>query len=123
MPDLAFLPDREFSAQPSYSISERHFIVSNLRKLTAEIARSNGRRVSSQRLAGIIDDVFNEFPGWMTIRNPFFVSVHGDRIDPKTLRNLLTCEMRLNLMDIKVGSIRLIDVFLQIVAASPPKWL
>ena len=77
------------------------------------LERSNGRKVSPQRLSELLDQEFDEFSETIEVEDPYFKTIWEERgLDPKTIKNLLTCEFKLNLLDIHERSFRMLDAFL-----------
>lgn len=107
-----------------YSHRERRRIVIAYREWVEALERSNNRTLSAQRLSELLDQEFDEFSETMNTAEPLFKTIWEERgLDPKTIRNLLTCELKLNLLDIHERSFRMLDAFLQIVAQNPPEYL
>lgn len=104
-----------------YTHRQRERVVTAYRGWVALLEHSNGRKVSPQWLSELLDQEFDEFSETMEVEDPHFKTVWEERgLDPKTIKNLLTCELKLNLLDIHERSFRMLDAFLQIVARNPP---
>lgn len=107
----------------SYSYRQRHKVLSLFREWVQALERSNGA-ISHKRLSKLLDDEFNEFSDTMNVSDPWFKTVWEERgLDPKTIKNLLECDLKLNLLDIHDRSFRMLDAFLQIVTQNPPFYL
>lgn len=75
-------------------------------------------------MSELLDEEFNEFGETMNVQDVRFKTIWEEqRLDPKTIRNLLTCDLKINLLDIHERSFRMIDAFLQIVDQNPPQYL
>lgn len=107
-----------------YSSRARYEIVTAFREWVSALERSNNRAISPQRLSELLDQEFDEFSDTMAVEDPWFKTIWAERgLDPKTIKNLLTCELKLNLLDIHERSFRMLDAFLQIVTKNPPPYL
>jgi hypothetical protein len=107
-----------------YTHRQRQRVVTAYREWVQRLEHSNGRKVSPQRLSELLDQEFDEFSETMEVENPHFKTIWEERgLDPKTIKNLLTCELKLNLLDIHERSFRMLDAFLQIVTKNPPPYL
>jgi hypothetical protein len=114
--------DHVFQAREKYSISDRIDLLERYRHIVLRL-KQGGARVSPQALSELIDDVFNTFSGWTSIDDPWFVETFKRRPDTHTIRKLLWCDLDLEVQKLQAGSVRVIDVFLQIITHAPPKYL
>jgi hypothetical protein len=111
-----------FRAREKYAISERIALLERYRDIVLRL-KQRGARVSPQAVSELIDDVFNTFSGWTLIHDPWFVDTFKRRPDAHTIRKLLCCDLDLEVQKLQAGSVRVIDVFLQIITHDPPKYL
>ncbi len=109
-----------FRAREKYAPSQRIALLERYHAVVLRL-KNRGARVSPQALSEQIDDVFNTFSGWTTIHDPWFACTSKDRLDAHTLRKMLRCDPELEYQRFQAASLRVIDVFLQIVTHDPPR--
>ena len=119
MADSASRP-HSYRAQKKYLPSERIVLLERYRYVVQRM-KERGARVSPQALSDRIDDVFNTFSDWTSINDPWFIATSRDRLDPHTIRKMLSCDVELEHEHFQTGSLRVIDVFLQIITHDPPR--
>jgi len=119
MADSASRP-HSYRAQKKYAPSERIALLERYRYIVQRL-KQRGARVSPQALSEQIDDVFITFSAWTSIHDPWFIQTFKDRLDPHTIRKMLRCDLDLEYHHFQASSVRVIDVFLQIVTHDPPR--
>lgn len=109
-----------YRAKKKYAPSERIALLESYRDIVLR-QKLRGARVSPQALSEQIDDVFNTFSAWTLIHDPWFIETSKDRLDAHTIRKMLRCDPELEYQHFQAASLRVIDVFLQIVTHDPPR--
>lgn len=114
---------RSISLRERYTYRARRAVLESFRAWFATLERSNAQKISMQRLSQLIEDEFYEFSDTMNVDDPFFKTVWEEcALDPKTLKNALACQLKLNLLDIHERTFRVLDAFAQVIALNPPSY-
>lgn len=109
-----------YRAKKNYAPSERIALLERYRDIVLR-QKLRGARVSPQALSVQIDDVFNTFSGWTSVQDPWFIYTSKDGLDAHTIRKMLRCDPELEYQHFQASSLRVIDVFMQIVINDPPR--
>lgn len=80
--------------QREYHTSTRIDILKAFRHWRCETERLLEDDLSSADIDRMIDEAFSRYHDWMSDKHsPNFKAVFNDRLDPKTIKALLTCEL------------------------------
>lgn len=110
-----------FSVRASYHPGERKQVILDLRRWHKHAEQSLGEALSASTVEKMIDEAFSRYHDWLSDKHsPNFKTIFNDRLDPKTIRRLLTCELSFRqLRRFHDSTIRLVDGFLQVMRHDP----
>jgi hypothetical protein len=108
-----------------YYPAERLAVIRAFRLWRAEAEIVVGESLSAFAIERMIDEAFMRYHDWLSEKNSAnFKTLFIDRLDQKTIRSLLTCELSFRrLRRFKVGTIKLVDGFLQVMRIDPLPYL
>lgn len=114
-----------FSVRNQYPTMDRFEIMEAFRQWHAETEYLLEDRLSAADIYDMIDEAFFRYHDWMSeTHSANFKSVFNDRLDPKTIRELLNCELSYKrVRRFHDNSLRVVDAFLQIMKSDPLPYL